>query len=107
MFVCNMFYLGINSYTLVILVLHMYHIILFAFQSYRKKLRTEVGKTFPALSQEDVNLLIPLKEEMTVMKIFTHGGQTVTVYNVHKNPILFEADRLLYPTGNKFHLLDY
>lgn len=69
------------------------------FFHFRKKLRIEIGKQFANLESEDLTLLVPQKDEMSVMKVFTHAGQTVTVYNIHKNPAFFEVDKFLYPTG--------
>lgn len=42
---------------------------------------------------------IPNKEELNVIKIYSHKGEAVTVYMNHRNPILFEIEKALYPTG--------
>ena len=43
--------------------------------------------------------MIPQKEDMSVMKIYTHGGETAVVYVLKKNPIFFEVDDTIFPTG--------
>jgi len=38
-------------------------------------------------------------EDVTTMKINTHGGQDAFVYFVQKIPTFFECDKIIYPTG--------
>ncbi|NXS31131.1 EIF2D factor, partial [Pomatostomus ruficeps] len=64
----------------------------------RRKLRSDVAAAFPTLSTEQLAELIPNKEELNVIKIYSHKGEAVTVYMNHRNPILFEAEKVLYPT---------
>ncbi|NXT19121.1 EIF2D factor, partial [Syrrhaptes paradoxus] len=64
----------------------------------RRKLRTDVAAAFPHLSAEQLTEFIPNKEELNVIKIYSHKGEAVTVYMNNKNPILFEIDKALYPT---------
>ncbi|XP_064029949.1 eukaryotic translation initiation factor 2D [Pogoniulus pusillus] len=64
----------------------------------RRKLRADVAAAFPSLSADQLTELIPNKEELNVIKIYSHKGEAVTVYTNHKNPILFEIERALYPT---------
>lgn len=54
---------------------------------------------FPTLGTDRVSELIPGKEELNVMKLYAHKGDTVTVYMSGGNPILFELEKNLYPTG--------
>ncbi|XP_046578103.1 eukaryotic translation initiation factor 2D-like [Haliotis rubra] len=42
--------------------------------------------------------MVPQKEEMSMAKISTHGGQTAVVYCVQKNPIFFDLYGKIYPT---------
>lgn len=35
------------------------------------------------------------------MKIYAHKGDAVTLYVLHKNPLFFELEKRLYPTGNE------
>ncbi|KAM5238606.1 eukaryotic translation initiation factor 2D isoform 1-T1 [Ctenodactylus gundi] len=63
----------------------------------RRKLRTDVTSAFPTLGTDQVSELIPGKEELNVMKLYTHKGVAVTVYT-SGNPILFELEKNLYPT---------
>uniref|UniRef100_A0A8C3Y8M9 Eukaryotic translation initiation factor 2D n=1 Tax=Catharus ustulatus TaxID=91951 RepID=A0A8C3Y8M9_CATUS len=64
----------------------------------RRKLRSEVAAAFPTLSTEQLAELIPNKEELNVIKIHSHKGEAITVYMNHRNPILFEVEKVLYPT---------
>uniref|UniRef100_A0A8C0VBP0 Eukaryotic translation initiation factor 2D n=1 Tax=Cyanistes caeruleus TaxID=156563 RepID=A0A8C0VBP0_CYACU len=68
------------------------------FYHYRRKLRSDVAAAFPTLSTEQLAELIPNKEELNVIKIHCHKGEAITVYTNHRNPILFEAEKVLYPT---------
>ncbi len=34
------------------------------------------------------------------MKIYAHKGDAVTLFVLHKNPLFFELEKRLYPTGN-------
>ncbi|XP_064625145.1 eukaryotic translation initiation factor 2D-like [Lineus longissimus] len=64
----------------------------------RKKLRAEIKSQFVDLTEDELRDLVPNKEEMSVMKIFTHSEDNVMVYVLKKNPIFFEVDRVVYPT---------
>ncbi|NXP24537.1 EIF2D factor, partial [Scytalopus superciliaris] len=64
----------------------------------RRKLRSDVAAAFPTLSAEQLAEFIPNKEELNVIKIYSHKGEAVTVYMNHRNPILFEVEKALYPT---------
>ncbi|NXS60385.1 EIF2D factor, partial [Brachypteracias leptosomus] len=64
----------------------------------RRKLRTDVAAAFPNLSAEQLTEFIPNKEELNVIKIYSHKGEALTVYMNSKNPILFEIEKSLYPT---------
>ncbi|MGH0174976.1 UNVERIFIED_CONTAM: hypothetical protein FKN15_069634 [Acipenser sinensis] len=64
----------------------------------RRKLKADISTAFPVLSAEQISELIPNKEELNVVKIYTHKGDSVTLYVLHKNPIFFEVERKLYPT---------
>uniref|UniRef100_A0A8C8BA38 Eukaryotic translation initiation factor 2D n=1 Tax=Otus sunia TaxID=257818 RepID=A0A8C8BA38_9STRI len=64
----------------------------------QRKLRTDVAAAFPNLSAEQLTEFIPNKEELNVIKIYSHKGEAVTVYMNNRNPILFEIEKALYPT---------
>ncbi|XP_029428819.1 eukaryotic translation initiation factor 2D [Rhinatrema bivittatum] len=64
----------------------------------RRKLHADVLTAFPALSAEILSELMRSKEELNVVKLYTHKGEAVTVYVQNRNPILFEVERSLYPT---------
>lgn len=54
---------------------------------------------FPALGTDQVSELVPGKEEFNTVKLYAHRGDAVTVYVSGGNPILFELEKNLYPTG--------
>ncbi|KAF4070573.1 hypothetical protein AMELA_G00286890 [Ameiurus melas] len=64
----------------------------------RRKLRADVSTTFPSLSADDLNELVPNKEELNVVKIYAHKGDAVTLYVLHRNPMFFQLEKQLYPT---------
>ncbi|CAN9515489.1 unnamed protein product [Ophioblennius macclurei] len=64
----------------------------------RRKLKADISTAFPSLSADDLAELIPNKEDLTVVKIYAHKGDAVTLYVLQKNPLLFELEKRLYPT---------
>lgn len=64
----------------------------------RRKLKADIADAFPTLSAEEVSELVPNKEELNVVKIYAHKGEAVTLYVLHKNPMFFELDKVLFPT---------
>ncbi|XP_074178500.1 eukaryotic translation initiation factor 2D isoform X2 [Rhinolophus sinicus] len=64
----------------------------------RRKLRADVTAAFPTLGTAQVTELVPGKEELNVVKLYTHRGEAVTVYVSGGNPVLFELEKNLYPT---------
>lgn len=65
----------------------------------RRKLRAHVMAAFPTLGTDQVSVLVPGKEELNIVKLYAHRGDAVTVYVSGGNPILFEVEKNLYPTG--------
>uniref|UniRef100_A0A8C5MTM6 Eukaryotic translation initiation factor 2D n=1 Tax=Leptobrachium leishanense TaxID=445787 RepID=A0A8C5MTM6_9ANUR len=63
-----------------------------------RKLRADVNSAFPVLTAENLAELMPSKEELNVVKIYTHKGDAVTIYVHNHNPIMFELQRKLYPS---------
>lgn len=68
------------------------------FFSPRKRIRQEVMKQFPQLSESDLQILFPPKEVTSAIKIITHGGDLSVVYCVQKLPLIFELEQKMYPT---------
>lgn len=67
----------------------------------RKKLCEEVSAAYPNLSDEEIQLLLPKKECISIMKIMTHSGHIGKVYCVAKIPMFFQLDSysaVLFPT---------
>ena len=67
--------------------------------TYRRKLRSDVSNAFPYLSQDKITEIIPNKEEISVMRLMTHSGQNVTVFCLSGEPIFFEVEKKVFPTG--------
>lgn len=67
----------------------------------RRKLKADIAAAFPLLGADDLSELVPNKEELNVVKIYAHKGDAVTVYVLHKNPLFFELEKRLYPTGKQ------
>ncbi|KAJ6659907.1 hypothetical protein lerEdw1_018363 [Lerista edwardsae] len=64
----------------------------------RRKLRADVAASFPTLTSEQLSELVPNKEELNVIKLYTHKGEALTVYANGRNPVIFEIEKTLYPT---------
>lgn len=64
-----------------------------------KKLRAELGKRYSSIPPEKLTELVPNKEEMTIAKVHCHNGQDILIYCLHKNPIFFDVDGVVFPTG--------
>lgn len=73
----------------------------FFFFLFRRKLKADISAAFPTLSADDVSELVPNKEELNVVRVYAHKGDAVTIYVLHKNPLFFELEKRLYPTGEK------
>ncbi|XP_063237573.1 eukaryotic translation initiation factor 2D [Bacillus rossius redtenbacheri] len=66
--------------------------------SERKRFFLDVLKSFPQLTAEELQNVIPNKEVIITMKVQTHGGQIVLVYCVLKDPLVFEIEKVMFPT---------
>ncbi|CAL1276942.1 unnamed protein product [Larinioides sclopetarius] len=66
--------------------------------SERKRLRSFAETSFPNLSSNDINSLIPNKGEMNQIKAMTHSGSIVMIYCSGQNPIFFQVEDVCYPT---------
>ncbi|XP_053562567.1 eukaryotic translation initiation factor 2D [Bombina bombina] len=64
----------------------------------RRKLRADVSAAYPSLTTENLSDLMPSKEELNIVKVYAHKGESVTVYVHNRNPIVFELEKNLYPT---------
>lgn len=75
-------------------------LVFFSVFAFRRKLKADISAAFPVLSADELSELVPNKEELNVVKIYAHKGDAVTLYVLHKNPLFFELEKRLYPTGN-------
>eukprot|EP00079_Xenopus_tropicalis_P022271 XP_012814109.1 PREDICTED: eukaryotic translation initiation factor 2D isoform X3 [Xenopus tropicalis] len=64
----------------------------------RRKLRADISSAFPFLTTENLSELMPSKEELSIVKVFAHKGDAVTLYVHNRNPVMFELEKNLYPT---------
>lgn len=71
--------------------------------NWRRKLKADIAAAFPSLGADDLSELVPNKDELNVVKVYAHKGDAVTLYVLHKNPLFFELEKRLYPTGEKKH----
>ena len=61
-------------------------------------MKAELLKCYPTITEEDLALVFPNKEEMSIMKIETHGGEVVSTHVVGKKPLVFHIRDKIYPT---------
>jgi len=59
----------------------------------------EFSSQYEGVSDAQLTLMFGSNEDVSVMKINTHGGQDAFIYFVQKNPVFFELDKIIYPTG--------
>jgi len=65
----------------------------------RRKLKADIGAAFPSLTAAQLAELVPTKEELSVVKVYAHRGDALTLYVLHRNPLFFQLEKQLYPTG--------
>jgi translation initiation factor 2D len=70
---------------------------MFAFGS-RKKLKQDLMRSFPMLTAENLEQIVPAKDDLHQVKVITHGGDIVQFYTVEKQPIIFSRGNKLFPT---------
>ena len=80
-------------------MIYWYFRCLHFYYTYRKKLRAEIGNQYPGIPAEQLRDVVPNKEEMSVMKLYSHAGHNVIVYILIKTPIFFELEKEIFPTG--------
>ncbi|GFT71452.1 eukaryotic translation initiation factor 2D [Nephila pilipes] len=66
--------------------------------SEKRRLRSLVETSFPNLSANDINVLIPSKNEMNQVKSMTHSGSIAMIYCSVENPIFFQIGERCYPS---------
>lgn len=67
----------------------------------RRKLKLDIASTYPVLTTEQVDELIPDNVPMFVVKVVTYGGVGVTTYHVKMQPLFFEHRKKLVPSGRQ------
>ncbi|XP_004612305.1 eukaryotic translation initiation factor 2D-like [Sorex araneus] len=63
-----------------------------------RELQAELVMTLPSLAPNELNELIPGDEPIITVQLEVHKRNTVTVFMIQGNPILFQVDKHLYPT---------
>lgn len=66
--------------------------------SERKQLKDLLLSTFPMLSENDINELIPKKEGINCLKIITSDNVILQVYVVQRRPLIFDLRGKIFPT---------
>ena len=61
-------------------------------------MKAQIKQAFPQLTDDEINTIIPNKEEMSFMKIETHSGEVVTAHCLGKKPIVFHIRDAFFPT---------
>jgi len=66
----------------------------------KKKLKAQLKTCFPELTDDDLNLLIPNKDEIITSKVYTYGGESVLLYISNRDCVFFqlEKDKTFFPT---------
>jgi len=64
----------------------------------KKKLKTQLKSCFSSLTEEDLNNLLPTKEEVIASKVYTHNGESVILYIFKRDTIFFQLEK-----ENKFY----
>lgn len=67
--------------------------------SFRRHLKGRLSECFPVLTPEVMADILPNKMTVNVMKLTTHSGEDILVYLLESQPLFFECNERLYPTG--------
>ena len=65
----------------------------------RRRIKQNICQSFPALSQDELDQVLPGKATMSTISIITHSGSTIFVYVVDGEPLMFEQESVLHPSG--------
>ena len=65
----------------------------------RRRVKQSIGQSFPAVSQDMLDQVLPGKAPMSTINVIAHSGSTATVYVVEGEPLVFELESVLHPTG--------
>ena len=65
----------------------------------RRRVKQSIGQSFPAVSQDMLDQVLPGKASMSTINVIAHSGSTATVYVVEGEPLVFELESVLHPTG--------
>jgi len=66
----------------------------------KKKLKAQILSKFSTLTEDDINSLLPTKEEIILSKIYTYGGDSVILYLYKRDAVFFQLEKHneFYPT---------
>lgn len=67
----------------------------------KRKLRDNLLRNFPDIKEDDLNIVIPPKEDVMMQKV---AGTHMLIYMVGNNPVFFDLDGRgdYFPTGKYF-----
>lgn len=65
---------------------------------FRKNVKEKLLKSFPNLTEADIENLLPKKEVVTLLKLVTSSNEIVHVYTIQKCPIAFDIRGVVFPT---------
>lgn len=52
------------------------------------------------VTTDEISALVPIKSDLSAVKCTSWKGLSVTIYCREKQPIAFECDELIFPTGS-------
>ncbi|RZC38907.1 eukaryotic translation initiation factor 2D [Asbolus verrucosus] len=64
----------------------------------RKTIKDNLLKSFPNLTETNVEDLMPKKEIINSVKLVTSANEVVHVYTIQKRPVVFDVRGVLFPT---------
>lgn len=67
----------------------------------RKKLRAEIQRQWPLITADLLLDLVPTRSEMLIVKAAVNSQEFVNIYFQQSQPVIFEFDDVLYPTGEQ------
>lgn len=70
---------------------------------HRRRLKERICSSYPSLSQASLDELLPSKCSLASSRVFTHSNNNVNIFIVNGEPLFFEHEANLCPTGESFH----
>lgn len=64
----------------------------------KKKFRAKINSSFPDVTEDNLNDLVPTKSSVSIVKIIANNGVQLQVYTVDKRPMFFDIENKMFPT---------